>query len=106
MNDVNVLPMLPLPCHFLTNDANLIITRLRLVQIRSEFEVGVIVFLNLKKETTVVRHSQGVGNGECYKRFAIASRALQMLPNALPKLPMACECLRKLPANDSIRNTR
>ena len=45
-----------------------------------------------------------MGNGERYKRLANALRALQMFPNALPTLPMACECLRKLTADDSIRN--
>ena len=43
----------------------------------------------------MVRHSQGIGNGERYKRLANALRTLQMLPNALPTLLMACECLRK-----------
>ena len=76
--------------------------RLRLISIRSEYDAGLIVFLNL----TVVRHSQGMGNGERYKRLANALRALQMLPNTLPTLSMACECLRKLTANDSIHNSR
>ena len=39
-------------------------TRLRLVKIRSEFDAGLIVFLNLKRETTVVRYLQGMRNGE------------------------------------------
>ena len=76
--------------------------RLRLISIRSEYDAGLIVFLNL----TVVRHSQGMGNGERYKRLANALRALQMLPNTVPTLPMPCECLRKLTANDSIQNFR
>ena len=69
---------------------------------RSEYDAGLIVFLKL----TVVRHSQGMRNGERYKRLANALRTLQVLPNALPTLPMACECLRILTANDSIRNIR
>ena len=77
-------------------------TRLRLVYIRSEYDSGLIVFLNF----TVVRHSQGMGNGERYKRLANALRTLQMLSNALPTFPMACESLRILTANDSIRNIR
>ena len=65
-------------------------TRLRLVSIRSEYDAKIIVSLNL----TVVRYSQGMGN---------ALRTLQMLPIALP---IACECLRVLTANDTIRNIR
>ena len=61
-----------------------------------------LFFLNL----AVVRHSQGMGNGERYNRLANALRTLQMLPNGLPMLPMACECLRKLTATDSLRNIR
>ena len=60
---------------------------------------GLIVFLNLKRETTVERHWRGLGNGERYKRLANALRTLQMFPNALPTLTKACECLRKLTAN-------
>ena len=43
-------------------------------------------------------NSHGMGNGERYKRLANHTlRTLQfMLPNALPTLPMACECLQKL----------
>ena len=63
-------------------------------------------FLEFKSLSTVVRHSQEMGNGERYKRLANGLRALQMLPNALPTLPMACECLRILTANDDIRNIR
>ena len=47
-----------------------------------------------------------MGNGERYKRLANAIRTLQMIPNALLTLLMACECLRKMAANDSIRNIR
>ena len=53
-------------------------------------------FLELKSLATVVKYSQGMGNGECYKHLANALRTLQMLPNAIPTVPMACECLRKL----------
>ena len=67
-----------------------------------EAAIGINVFLNL----TVVRHLQGMGNGERYKRLANALRTLQMLPNALPTLPMACKCLQKLTANGSICNIR
>ena len=63
-------------------------------------------FLEFKSLSTVVRHSQEMGNGKRYKRLANALRTLQMLPNALPTLPMACECLRILTANDGIRNIR
>ena len=47
-------------------------------------------------------NSQGMGNGERYKRLANhALRTLQfMLPNALPMLPMAHECLQKLTAGE------
>ena len=48
--------------------------------------------------------TQEMGNDKRYKRLANALRTLQMLPNALPSLRMACECLRKFTANDSIRN--
>ena len=43
---------------------------------------------------------------ERYKRLANALQTLQMLPNGLSTLPMACKCLRKLTSNDSIRNIR
>ena len=45
-------------------------------------------------------------NSERYKRLASALRMLEMFPNALTTLPMACEFLRKLTANDNIRNIR
>ena len=61
-------------------------------------------FLEFQSLSTVVRHSQDMGIGDRYKRLANALRTLQMLPNALPTLPMACERLRTLTANDSIRN--
>ena len=68
-----------------------LMTRLRYEKRRSEYD-------------DAGRYSQGMGNGERYKRLANALRTLQMLLNALPTLPMACECLRKLTANDSILN--
>ena len=64
--------------------------------------LGSLFFFNL----TVVGHSQGMGNGELCKRLVNALRTLQVLPNALLTLPMDCECLRKLTANDSIRDIR
>ena len=64
--------------------------------------LGSLFFFNL----TVVRHPQGMRNGELYKRLVNALRTLQVLPNALLTLSMACECLRQLTANDSIRNIR
>ena len=63
-------------------------------------------FLEFQSLSTVVRHSQEMGIGERCKRLANALRTLQMLPNALPTLPMACKCLQTLTANDSIRNVR
>ena len=57
------------------------------------YDAGLIVFLNL----TVVRHSQGMGNGERYKRLPNALRTLQMIPNVL----LTLHCLRKLSKIDS-----
>ena len=54
----------------------------------------------------MVRHSEEMRNDERYKRLENALRTLQMLPNALPRLPMACECLRELTVEDSIRKIR
>ena len=63
-------------------------------------------FVEFKSLAAVVRHTQGMGNGERYKRLANALQTLQVLPTALPTLPMACECLQKMTANDDIRNIR
>ena len=52
-------------------------TRLRFEYRRSEYDAG--------------RYSQGMGNGERYKRLVNALRTLQMRLNALPTLPRSCE---------------
>ena len=98
MNDTNVLPTLPLSCHFLTSNANIWWRGCDWYKYGVNMTLGSLFCLNL----TVVRHSQGMGNGERYKRLANALRTLRVLPNALPTLSMACECLRILKANDSI----
>ena len=63
-------------------------------------------FLEFKSLATVIGKTWDSGkeweNGERYKHLANALGALQMPANALSTLPMACECLRILTANENI----
>ena len=53
--------------------------------LRVSFRLNRIPMYGLRP-LSVVRHSQGMGNDECYKRLANALGTLQMLPNGLPKI--------------------
>ena len=52
MNDANVLPTLPVPCHFLSNDANIWWRGCDWYKYGVNMTLGSLFFFNLKRETT------------------------------------------------------